>query len=290
MNPDYILHDFDKNLALVLSDGYDMMDRTGVGCRYLPGILTNVDISKRVPVPTRRKTAWKSMLKEYLWFVSGSSNINDLNQMGSKVWDFWRDDKFTEANGFEPGSIGYGYGYNLRNFGGDIKTGTPGFDQLAYVVNELKTNPTSRRILFTFYRPDKASSADVKLPACHMTYQFIVTPNEHGEMKTLNCSVMARSTDAFVGALSTNLQGATFITHMLAAQCGMKPGKLSFFSGHFHIYHNHFDAVREYLSRETPNSPILTIKTRTDIFGYNADDFELDDYNPLPSIKVDIAV
>jgi thymidylate synthase len=291
-NPNYVLWDFDDNMQKVLDSGFEMMDRTGTGCKYLPGVTTSIDISKRVPIPTRRKTAWKSMLNEYLWFLTGSDKIEDLNKMGSKVWDFWRDDTWAIKNGFKPSSIGYGYGPNLINAGGDLNDleNNPGFNQIDYVLNELRTNPNSRRILFNFWRSDKVGKNDVKLNPCHVIYQFVVEPNENGEMKNLSCCVYARSTDSFVGALSTNLQGATFYTYMLAQQVGMVPSKLYFTSGHFHVYTNHIKLVEEYLGREAPNSPILTVNKKNSIYEYTAEDFTLSDYNPLPGMKVPIAV
>jgi thymidylate synthase len=291
-NKDYILMDFDHKLEHVLRNGFNMQDRTGVGVRYLPGISTKMDISTRVPVPTRRKTNWQSMLKEYLWFLTGSDNIEDLNAMGSKVWDFWRDEEFATAGGFKSGSIGYGYGPNLIHFGGDINDleAVPGTNQIEYVLNELRTNPHSRRILFTFWRADKIGKLDCKLPPCHHTYQFIVEPDENGEMKNLSCFMYARSTDAFVGALSTNLQGAAFYTHMLAQQVGMRPSSLTFASGHFHIYNDHIPLVEEYLSREIVHSPTLTLNMKPSIYDYTADDFILTGYHPLKAMKVPIAV
>lgn len=291
MNSNYVLYDFDNNLQKVLDSGMPLKDRTGTGCKFLPGVLSTVDISQRIPVPTRRATVWKSMLKEYLWFISGSHNIKDLNKMGSKVWDFWRDDKWTEQNGFDEGSIGYGYGFNLCHFGADIHNKeTPGFNQLDYVINELKNNRNSRRILFIFYRPDKSDSKSVKLPPCHVVYQFIPEPDATGELNRLSCCVFQRSSDAFVGNLSTNLQGATFLTYMLCQQVNMIPSKLYHFSAHFHIYDNHFDFVKEYLARPAPNSPILKLNKRDSIYDYVADDFVLDDYNPLDKMRLPIAV
>jgi len=291
-NPNYVLWNFDDNMEKVLNTGYEMMDRTGTGCKYLPGISTIINISKRIPIPTRRKTSYKSMLNEYLWFLTGSDKIDDLNKMGSKVWDFWRDEKWATENGFAPSSIGYGYGPNLIHNGGDLNDlkNNPGINQIDYVINELKTNPNSRRILFDFWRGDKTKNTQVRLNPCHILYQFIVEPNDVGEMKNLSCSVFARSTDSFVGALSTNLQGATFYTYMLAQQCNMTPSKLIFTSGHFHLYNNHIPLVKEYLNRDAPNSPILKLNKRNSIYEYTADDFVLEDYNPLSSMKVPIAI
>ena len=292
-NPNYILHDFDNNMKNVLDFGFQLKDRTGVGCKYFPGILTTVDVSERVPVPTRRKTNWKSMLAEYLWFISGSNNINDLNKMGSKVWDYWRDDEWALKNGFEEGSIGYGYGTNLIHFGCDLNDmeNNPGFNQLDKVIEQLKTTPHDRDIKFDFYRPDKSNrNTDVKLPPCHNSYQFVVTPDESGELNDLNLCVTQRSCDSFIGGLSTNLQGATFYMYMIAQQVNMKPKMLYHFAPHFHLYNNHENNLKEYLSRECPNSPILKLNKRNSIYEYTADDFELIDYNPLEKMKVEVAV
>lgn len=288
----YVLKDFDLNLQKVLDQGYKMMDRTGKGVLYLPNVTTEVDISERVPVPTKRETNWKSMLKEYLWFLTGSDKIDDLNKMGSKVWDLWRDEDWAVSNGFNPSSIGYGYGPNLIHCGGDLKdlSNNPGFNQIDYIINELKINPNSRRILFSFWRGDKILKSDVSLNCCHLIYQFIVTPDSNGEMKDLNCCVYARSTDAFVGALSTNLQGAAFYTYMIGQQVGMNPKKLFFTSGHFHIYLDHIELVKEYLSRPLVNSPKLILRKKGSMYEYTADDFVLNDYFPLEKMKVPVAV
>lgn len=287
----YILDNFDKNLERVLNEGFEITgDRTGVGVRYLPGIVTEMDISERVPVPTRRKTNWKSMLKEYLWFLSGSDNIYDLKKSGSNIWDFWLDDNFTTKGGFSEGSIGYGYGPNLIKYGADLNSDEKGFNQIDYVISELKSNPKSRRILFTFWRPDKLGRYDVKLPPCHHTYQFIVEPDQNNELNKLSCVVYQRSSDLFVGNLSTNLQGAAFYTYMIAQQVGMTPSRLIHMSGHAHIYLNHIPLVEEYLSRDVPVSPILKLAKKDSIYEYSASDFTLEEYEPLSAMKVPIAV
>lgn len=291
-NPNYILHNFDKNMKDVLENGFELLDRTNVGCKYLPGILTKVDVSERVPVPTRRETNWKAMLKEYLWFLTGSNNIKDLNKMGSKVWDFWRDDEWALRNGFEEGSIGYGYGTNLIHFGCDLNDmeNNPGFNQMDHVINELRNNRNSRRILFNFYRPDKSGKNDTVLPACHNSYQFIPTPDSSGELNDLSVCVTQRSCDSFIGGLSTNLQGAAFYLYMICQQVNMKPKMVYHFAPHFHLYKNHENPLREYLSRSCPNSPILKLNKKDSIYDYTVDDFELEDYQPLPKMKLGVAV
>ena len=328
-NPNYILREFDENLAKVMDNGFDMTDRTGVGCRYLPGIVTNIDISERVPVPTLRATKWKAMLAEYLWFLTGEDEIGFLErEFNSKVWNFWKKPEWAKSKGLTEDSIGYGYGPNLIHFGADIPTtdikelienhqymqefsyddtmskeeawqewrgrfnaarkeivGDLGFNQVDHVVNLLKTNPNSRRILWSFFRPDKQGAENTVLDPCHLIYQFIPEPDNR-----LSCVVYIRSNDLFVGALSTNLQGAAFYANMLAQQCGYKPSKLIVVSAHAHIYHNHFEFVEEYLQREEVNSPILKLNQKDSIYEYTLDDFELIDYNPLQKMKVPIAV
>lgn len=287
-NPNYILREFDENLARVMDEGYDMEDRTGTGCRYLPGITTTIDISERVTVPTLRATRWKSMLAEYLWFLTGSDRISDLQKMGSKVWDSWAKPEWAEENNLPEDSIGYGYGPNLIKYGASLHKldGPPyGFNQIDHVINLLRTNPNSRRILMSFFRPDKQGPENVVLDPCHLIYQFIPEPGNR-----LSCVVYQRSSDSFVGNLTTNLQGAAFYTHMIGQQTGFTPSKLIHTSGHFHIYNDHFSFVEEYLAREEVPSPILSLNKKDSIYEYGLDDFSLAEYNPHPSMKIPISV
>lgn len=299
-NPNYILRSFDENLAKIMDEGYDMQDRTGVGCRYLPGVTTTIDISERVPVPTLRATKWKSMLAEYLWFLTGSDRIEDLRKkFGSKVWDSWQKSEWAKSKGLPEDSIGYGYGPNLIHYGATINSQNNrqliksrpelnnyfGFNQVDHVINLLKNNPNSRRILFSFFRPDKQGPENTVLDPCHLVYQFIPEPNNK-----LSCVVYQRSSDSFVGNLSTNLQGAAFYTYMICQQTGFFPSKLIHTSGHFHAYHNHFEFIDEYLKRPEVDSPILNLNKRDSIYDYTLDDFELSEYNPLPKMKIPIAV
>lgn len=286
-NPNYILRNFDENLARIMDEGYDMEDRTGTGCRYLPGIVTTVDISERVPVPTLRATKWKSMLAEYLWFLTGSDRISVLrNNFSSKVWDAWEKQEWAESKGLVEDSIGYGYGPNLIHYGADFHDeNNNGFNQIDHVINLLKTNPNSRRILFSFFRPDKQGPENTVLDPCHLIYQFIPESN-----KKLTCCVYIRSNDMFVGALSTNLQGAAFYTHMIGQQTGFSPSKLIVMSAHAHIYKNHFPFIEDYLSRKETNSPILKLNKKDSIYNYSLEDFELLDYKPLEKMKIPISV
>lgn len=300
INPDYILTEYDNALSNILHNGFDIDgDRTGVGTKCLFGLSTQYDISKRVPILTKRKVTWKSIVKEVLWYISGSHNINDLEQMGAKIWTPWKDDNFTSKHNLPQGSGGYIYGFNLIHYGANIqqieyatKYGTPiesGFNQLDYVINTLRENPKSRQACFTFWRPDTNHMA--RLPACHAFYSFIVSPNEQNEMKVLNCHIFQRSNDYPIGVGMGNLFTGTLFVYMIAQQLGMTPGKLYHSGSHCHLYNNAIDATTEYCSRtETPNSPILHITNKQSIYDYTIDDFEIIDYNPLPSIKFPIAV
>lgn len=311
-NPNYILRSFDENLAKIMDEGFDMQDRTGTGCRYLPGITTTIDISERVPVPTKRATKWKAMLAEYLWFLTGSDRISELREkFGSKVWDSWQKSEWAKSKGLEEDSIGYGYGPNLIHYGSQLdreKYMPPlhnGFNQVDHVVNLLKTNPNSRRILWSFFRPDKQGLENTVLDPCHLIYQFIPEPSmkerndgvpilnkswEWNTLPRLSCVVYIRSNDMFVGLGSTNLQGATFYTYMLSQLCGFLPSKLIVMSAHAHCYKDHFPFIEEYLSREERDSPILQLNAKESIYDYTLDDFELSGYNPLPRMRIPISV
>jgi thymidylate synthase len=303
-NDNYIMRDYDNALSRILHSGFDIDgDRTGVGTRCVFGINTEYDISKRVPVLTKRKVAWQSIVKEVLWYISGSHNINDLEAMGAKIWTPWKNQEFTNKYGLPEGSGGYIYGFNLIHYGANLglvdaskKYGTyeehpdwHGFNQLDYVIETLRKNPKDRQACFTFWRPDTNHMAI--LPACHAFYHFLVSPNSQGEMNVLNCHVFQRSNDYPIGVGMGNLLTGTLFVYLIAQQLNMVPGKLYHSGSHCQIYYNALDSVREYVSRKTePNSPILHVNKRDSIYDYVPSDFELSDYNPLSAIKFPIAV
>lgn len=309
MNTNYIMSEYDSALSDILNNGFDIDgDRTGVGTRCKFGLHTQYDISKRVPVLTKRKVAWKSIVKEVLWYISGSHNINDLENMGCGIWTPWKSKEFTDKHNLPEGSGGYIYGFNLIHYGADLhkiaslknfqnRIGIPhaipdhmsGFNQLDYVINTLRDNPKSRQACFTFWRPDTNNVA--RLPACHAFYTFIVSPDENGEMNVLNLEVYQRSNDYPIGVGMGNLFTGALFVYMIAQQLNMKPGMLYHSGTHCHIYHNAMEASKEYCDRtETPDSPILKINPRSSIYDYVPEDFELLDYNPLDKINFPIAV
>lgn len=308
MNPNYIMREYDESLRTILTEGFDIDgDRTGVGTKCLFGLSTSYDISERVPVLTKRKVAWKSIVKEVLWYISGSHNINDLEAMGAKIWTPWKNKEFTDKHNLPEGSGGYLYGFNLIHFGADIhdyefmmsnpigyakrtrEMNAEGFNQLDYVITTLRDNPKSRQACFTFWRPD--TNRQAILPACHAFYSFIVSPDENGEMKVLNLHLFQRSCDFPIGVGHANLFTGTLFVYMIAQQLGMKPGKLYHSGSHCHVYHNALSSALEYCSREEePDSPHLVLNKRDSIYDYIPEDFELIDYDPLPAIKFEIAV
>jgi len=290
----YILSEYDKNLADILHTGFSIEDdRTGVGTLNLFNLSTTVDISERAPILTKRKVAWKSVVKEVLWYISGSHSIKDLEDSGCGLWTPWKNGAFTAQHNLPEGSGGYIYGHNLIHFGSDIKADgditEDGFNQLDYVINTLRENPASRQACFTFWRPDTNRMAI--LPACHAFYTFIVSPDGDGNLTVLNCHMFQRSNDYPIGVGMANLLTGTIFTRLIAQQLNMSVGKLYHTGAHCHIYKNAVSATSEYVNRdETPSSPILTINPRDSIYDYTIDDFEVSDYNPLPAIKFAIAV
>lgn len=312
MNNNYIMREYDEALTNIYHNGFDIDgDRTGVGTKCMFGLSTKYNISERVPVLTKRKVAWQSIIKEVLWYISGSHNINDLEASGSRIWTAWKNKEFTDKHHLPEGSGGYIYGFNLIHFGADIHQieqyrenydeqrlsntyvgylkPDDGFNQLDYVINTLRANPKSRQACFTFWRPDTNHMAI--LPACHAFYSFIVSPDEFGNMNILNCHVFQRSNDYAIGVGMGNLWTATLFTYMISQQLGMKVGMLYHSGSHCHIYNNALEATREYISRaEEPDSPILHLNYKDSIYDYTIDDFALSGYNPLPKITIPIAV
>jgi len=285
----YILREYDKNLKDVLQTGFNIDDdRTGVGTLNLFNLSTTVDISERVPILTKRKVAWKSVVKEVLWYISGSHSIKDLEDSGCGLWTPWKNDEFTEKHNLPEGSGGYIYGHNLIHFGARVGE-TGGFNQLDYVIETLREKPASRQACFTFWRPDTNHMA--VLPACHAFYSFNVSPDINGNLSVLHCHLHQRSVDMPIGLGMANLLTGAIFTRLIALELGMTVGKLYHTGAHCHIYKNAIGAVTEYLSREEePDSPILKINKKKSIYDYTIDDFDVVDYNPLPKIHFPIAV
>lgn len=305
----YSIQPYDDALELLLKTGKEKSNkRTGIKTKFLPGILSRYDLTESFPLVTKRKIWPKSIWAELLWFISGSTNNNDLNSLGAKIWDPWVDPEFEKKHGYAPGSFGPVYGFQLRHFGGYYGNGiggkeftndafyTPsesdpysqnaygkgGFDQLDFMVNRIKEDSSCRRILFSLWNPKEVSK--MKLPPCHYTYQVMIDDN--GEMTG---SLTQRSCDFFIG-IPANIQFYSTLTMMLAQQTGYKATEFVHYMVDSHIYYDQIPAVEEYLSLPSYDCPNLTINKANDIYSYKLSDFNLSDYQCGPVVKAPVAV
>ncbi|MFI5086313.1 MAG: thymidylate synthase [Actinomycetales bacterium] len=266
---------YEDLLRDVLASGTRKSDRTGTGTRSVFGRQLRFDLAGSFPLITTKRVHFKSVALELLWFLRGDSNVRWLQERGVKIWDDWADDD---------GELGPVYGVQWRSWpapdGGHI-------DQIANVVESLRTNPDSRRHLVTAWNP--AEVDNMALPPCHALFQFYVQPQEDGPGK-LSCQLYQRSADLFLG-VPFNIASYALLTLMMAQQTGLEPGEFIWTGGDVHIYEDHRDQVTEQLSREPYPYPTLRISRKPDsIFGYRLEDFEVLDYRHHPTIKAPIAV
>lgn len=257
-------------LRRVLDDGDDRAERTGTGARAIFGHQMRFDLGAGFPLLTTKKLHLKSIIHELLWFIAGDTNIAYLNRHGVTIWDEWAD---------ENGELGPVYGRQWRSWpAGDGKT----IDQLSWVIEELKRNPSSRRLVVSAWNP--AEIADMALPPCHCLFQFFVSKGR------LSCQLYQRSADIFLG-VPFNIASYALLTHMVAQTAGLKPGDFVHTLGDAHLYHNHFDQAREQLSRAPGPLPTLYLNSAVkSIFDFTFDDIEIRNYVAAPSIKAPIAV
>ena len=251
----------------ILEEGVDRSDRTGTGTRSIFGTQMRFDLNKGFPLLTTKKVHLRSIIHELLWFLSGDTNIKYLKDNGVSIWDEWAD---------ENGNLGPVYGSQWRNWNGE------GIDQLSNVIETLKHNPNDRRMIVSAWNVSKIK--DMKLPPCHMMFQFYVA-NEK-----LSCMLYQRSCDMFLG-VPFNIASYALLTMMIAQVCGLKLGEFVHTLGDTHIYHNHFEQVREQLSR-TP-LPLPKMKINPDIKNINDfkyEDFELEGYESYGVLKGKVAV
>jgi len=282
----YILQEFDDLLSQILNDGFKIPNRTGIDCFTLFGSQITVNIDKYFPIPTKRKYASKSIIAELQWMLSGSTNVNDLIALNSNIWTPWKDKKFEEANNYEDGDFGPIYGFQIRHFGGDYsnKENPGGFDQIKFMVDELRTNKFSRRIIMNLWNPLDVLSSRVRLPPCHFATQALVDDKDR-----LTLILSQRSADVPVGS-PANIIFYSALCYMLAQQTNLTPYKLIYNMGSAHIYENQIDAVKKYLSRKEYSSPKLELNKAKDIFSYTKDDFKIIDYNSGDKLTIPVAV
>jgi len=264
----------------VLENGNEKGDRTGTGTKSIFGYQMRFDLSKGFPMVTTKKLHLKSIIHELLWFLKGSTNINYLTENGVKIWNAWAD---------ENGDLGPVYGHQWRNWNSDE------IDQITEVIETLKTNPNSRRMLVSAWNPSvlpdtsKSFSENVKnnkaaLPPCHAFFQFYVSNGK------LSCQLYQRSADIFLG-VPFNIASYALLTMMMAQVCGYEAGEFIHTFGDAHIYSNHIEQLEIQLSRELRPLPKMTLNPEiTDIFDFKFEDFTLEGYDPHPHIKGAVAV
>lgn len=257
-------------LENVLKNGHERNDRTGVGTIGLFGAQLRFDISEKFPLLTTKKVHLKAIIHELLWFLQGETNIKYLKDNGVTIWDEWAD---------ENGNLGPVYGSQWRKWqapDGRI------IDQIAKVVSDLKTNPYSRRHIVSAWNPAEVDK--MALPPCHAFFQFYVDGDN------LSCQLYQRSADMFLG-VPFNIASYSLLTMMVAQVCGLKAKDFVHTFGDLHVYKNHVDQVREQLSRDTRELPIMQINPAVkSIDGFKYEDFTLIGYDPHPAIKAPIAV
>lgn len=266
-------------LQYVLDNGVDRSDRTGVGTRAVFGMQMRYDLSQGFPAVTTKKLAFRSMLAELIWFIRGSRDINELNALGSKIWDANVNADYWKPKQEFPGDAGRIYGVQWRHWRRPDGTEV---DQLADVLHQIKHNPTSRRIILTAWNPGELDQ--MALPPCHMTTQFFVANGK------LSAMMFQRSCDMFLG-VPFNIASYATLIHMLAQVTDLEPGEFVHVLGDAHIYQNHFDQVRQQLARQPKPLPTLWLNPKVkNIEDFGMDDVELHAYESYPTIKAPMAV
>lgn len=264
------MHQYHDLLRHVLETGSDRGDRTGTGTRSVFGYQMRFDLADGFPVVTTKKLHLRSIIHELLWFLKGETNIGYLRENGVTIWDEWAD---------EDGNLGPVYGAQWRSWpdydGGHI-------DQIARLVEGIKTNPNSRRHIVSAWNP--ALVDEMALPPCHCLFQFYVADGR------LSCQLYQRSADIFLG-VPFNIASYALLTLMVAQVTGLEPGEFIHTLGDAHIYANHFDQAKLQLSRTPKALPVMKLNPDVrDIFSFTYDDFTLVGYEADASIKAPIAV
>ena len=258
-------------LKKIMDEGTVKTDRTGTGTKSIFGYQMRFNLADGFPLLTTKKVFTRGIIEELLWFLSGDTNKKTLQAKNVHIWDSWGDD--------ETGELGPVYGHQWRAWdtydGGHI-------DQIANVVDLIKNHPDSRRILVNAW--NVAQIDHMGLPPCHCLFQFYVAGGK------LSCQLYQRSADVFLG-VPFNIASYALLTMMLAQVCGLEPGEFIHTTGDTHLYLNHFDQVREQLSRTPRALPTMHINPDVkDIFAFKVEDFTLEGYDPWPAIKAPVAV
>ncbi|HLQ75137.1 MAG TPA: thymidylate synthase [Alloiococcus sp.] len=307
-------------LERIMDEGVDRDDRTGTGTRSVFGHQMRFDLSKGFPLLTTKRVSFNLIKSELLWFLKGDTNIKYLLEHNNHIWDEWAFKRYVESKDYRgPDMTDFGiravkdpefneiYQEELDRFNQRIldddafaeKYGTLGnvygaqwrswmgadgqvVDQISRVIESIKINPNSRRHIVTAWNPSEVDY--MALPPCHTMFQFYVAEGK------LSCQLYQRSADVFLG-VPFNIASYSLLIHLIAQECGLEAGEFVHTLGDAHIYLNHFDQVKEQLSRDVREFPNLVInKTKQSIFDFDMDDIKVEDYHPHKRIKAPIAV
>lgn len=274
---------YQNALKQILENGTKHSDRTGVGTISLFGEVQMVfDLQESFPILTTKRVPLRWIFEELMWFLNGHTHNQWLLDRKVDIWNEWATEEQTARFGRSEGDLGPVYGYLWRSFGGHYPK-KDGVDQIAWLLNEIKTNPNSRRLIVSGWDP--ATQDTVALPPCHTLFQFKV---EDGEF--LSCKLYQRSADFFLG-VPFNISSYALLTYMIAEVTGLKPKKFIHTFGDAHIYNNHFKAVEELLSREPKELPTLNFNRKIqDILDFTWEDIVLNNYEHHPKIEAPVAV
>ena len=257
-------------LRHIREHGVIKQDRTGVGTQSVFGYQMRFDLSEGFPLLTTKKVHLRSIIHELLWFIAGDTNIGYLHDNKVTIWDEWAD---------ENGDLGPVYGHQWRSW--EAADGRS-IDQLQQVIDLIRNNPDSRRMLVCAWNPGDIDK--MALPPCHCLFQFYVAEGK------LSCQLYQRSADTFLG-VPFNIASYALLTMMLAQVCGLQPGEFIHTTGDTHIYLNHLDQVAEQLSREPRKLPVMRLNPEVkSLFDFRYEDFTLEGYDPWPAIKAPVAV
>lgn len=264
-------------LDRILREGQQKGDRTGTGTISVFGHQMRFDLEQGFPLLTTKKLHLKSIIYELLWFLQGSTNVHYLQEHGVSIWNEWAD---------ENGELGPVYGHQWRSWpdydGGSI-------DQIKLILDQIQHNPNSRRILVSAWNVAEVNS--MALPPCHTLFQFYVAPPREGETQgRLSLQLYQRSADTFLG-VPFNIASYALLCMMVAQVCGLKPGEFIHTTGDTHLYLNHLEQARLQLTREPRPLPTMRLNPDVrDLFSFQYDDFQLENYNPWPHIKAEVSV
>ena len=277
-------------LKYVIANGTEKGDRTGTGTLSHFGAQLRFDLAEGFPLLTTKKVHFKSIAYELLWFLSGSTDVDYLQQNNVRIWNEWATAEKTALFNRPAGDLGPVYGHQWRNYGASKNDdgshnkayNDDGVDQISELVEQIKSNPNSRRLIVSGWNPSEANQ--VALPPCHTLFQFFVADNK------LSCQLYQRSADLFLG-VPFNIASYALLTHMIAQVCDLEVGEFIWTGGDCHIYQNHRKQVELQLTRELYPLPTLSLNPAVkDIFAFTFEDISVDGYESHPAIKAKVAV